>query len=108
MFSRKPTKILAAGTAAAVVAAGTAAAAVVVGAYAIVNSTSHGAAASANAAPFRQNGPRGQLGQGQQPGQANQRSVGQVPQGWHSGSGTIVTGAAADRAKAVAVASYPG
>ena len=38
----------------------------------------------------------------------NQQVVGQVPQGWQSGSGTIVTGAAADEAKAVAVAAYPG
>jgi hypothetical protein len=38
----------------------------------------------------------------------NQTVVGQVPQGWQSGSGTIITGAAADRAQAVAVAAYPG
>jgi hypothetical protein len=39
---------------------------------------------------------------------ANQTIVGQVPQGWQSGSGTIITGAAADQAQAVAVAAYPG
>jgi hypothetical protein len=39
---------------------------------------------------------------------ANQRVVGQVPPGWQSGSGTIITGAAADQATAVAVAAYPG
>jgi hypothetical protein len=38
----------------------------------------------------------------------NQTVVGQVPQGWQSGSGTIITGAAADQAEAVAVAAYPG
>lgn len=38
----------------------------------------------------------------------NQTVVGQVPQGWQSGSGTIITGAAADHAQAVAVAAYPG
>jgi len=39
---------------------------------------------------------------------AGQQVVGQLPQGWQSGSGTIITGAAADRAQAVAVATYPG
>jgi hypothetical protein len=39
---------------------------------------------------------------------ANQTAVGQVPPDWQSGSGTIVTGVAADQAKAVAVAAYPG
>jgi hypothetical protein len=41
-------------------------------------------------------------------GDSNQRVVGQVPQGWHSGSGAIITGAAADKTKAVAIAKYPG
>jgi hypothetical protein len=88
MFSRKLTRSVAIGTAAIAVA---------IGAYAIVNSgSSNGASGTANAAPFAQ------------PGQNNQRVVGEVPQGWHSGSGTIITGAAADEAKAVAVAKYPG
>jgi hypothetical protein len=34
--------------------------------------------------------------------------VGQVPQGWTAGSGTIVTGTVANKAKAAAVAVYPG
>jgi hypothetical protein len=88
MFSRKLTRSVAIGTAAIAVA---------IGAYAIVNSGSgNGSSGTANAAPFAQ------------PGQNNQRVVGEVPQGWHSGSGTIITGAAADKAKAVAVAKYPG
>jgi hypothetical protein len=88
MFSRKLTRSVAIGTAAIAVA---------IGAYAIVNSgSSNGASGTANAAPFAQ------------PGHNNQRVVGEVPQGWHSGSGTIITGAAADKAKAVAVAKYPG
>ena len=88
MFSRKLTTAIAIGTAA--VAAG-------IGAYAIAHSSSgNGASGTANAAPFTQ------------PGQNNQRVVGQVPQGWHSGSGTIITGASADKAEAVAVANYPG
>ena len=90
MFSQKLTIPIAVGAAA--IAAG-------IGAYALVNSGSgNGASGTANAAPFA----------AAQPGQSNQRVVGQVPQGWHSGSGTIITGAAADKAKAVAVAKYPG
>jgi hypothetical protein len=79
------------------IAIGVAALAVAIGAYAIGNShSSTGASGTANAArPLAQ------------PGQ-NQRAVGQVPQGWHSGSGTIITGVAANKAKAVAVAKYPG
>jgi hypothetical protein len=34
--------------------------------------------------------------------------VGQVPQGWNARSGTLVTGTAANKAKAAAVAAYPG
>src|SRR5438105_2974976 len=68
------------------IAIGTAAIAVAIGAYATV---------SANAAPFTPSAP-------------NQRVVGQVPQNWHSGSGTIITGAAANKAKSIALATYPG
>ncbi len=89
MFSQKLTTSIAIGAAA--IAAG-------IGAYAIVNSGSgNGGSGTANAAPFAG-----------QPVQNNRRVVGQVPQGWHSGSGTIITGAAADKAKALAVAKYPG
>jgi hypothetical protein len=89
MFSRKLTRSIAFGAAAVAVA---------IGAYAIGNSSAgSGATGTANAAtPFAQRGG------------PNQRSVGQIPQGWHSGSGTIITGAAANKAKAVAVAEYPG
>jgi hypothetical protein len=87
MFSRKLTTSIAIGTAAIAVA---------IGAYAIGNSSSSNSApGTANAAPLAQ------------PGQ-NQRSVGQVPQNWHPRSGTIITGAAADKAKALALAKYPG
>jgi hypothetical protein len=88
MFSRKLTRSIAIGTAAIAVA---------LGAYAIVDSSSsNGASGTANAASLAQ------------PGQNNQRVVGQIPQGWHSGSGTIITGTAANKAKAAAVAKYPG
>jgi len=87
MFPRKLTRSIAIGTGAIAVA---------IGAYAIVNSgSSNGASGTANAATFGQ------------PGQ-NQRIVGQVPQNWHSGTGTIITGAAANEAKAAALAKYPG
>jgi hypothetical protein len=87
MFSRKLTRSIAIGTAAIAVA---------IGAYAIVNpGSSTGASGTANAATFAQ------------PGQT-QRVVGQVPQNWHSGTGTIITGAAANEAKAAALAKYPG
>jgi hypothetical protein len=78
------------------IAVGTAAVAVAIGAYALGNSSSgNGVSGTANAAPLAQPGP-------------NQRVVGQVPQNWHSGSGTIITGAAANKAKALALAKYPG
>lgn len=38
----------------------------------------------------------------------NQRVAGHIPPDWRSGTGTIITGAAADRAKAAVLASYPG
>lgn len=87
MFSRKLTRSIAIGTAAIAVA---------IGAYAIADSSSsNGTPGAANAATFAQAGQ-------------NQQVVGQVPQNWRSGTGTIITGAAADKAKAVAVAKYPG
>jgi hypothetical protein len=87
MFSRKLTRSIAAGTAAIVVA---------IGAYAIVNpSSGNGAPDTANAATSARS-------------DQNQQVVGQVPQNWRPGTGTIITGAAADEAKAVALAKYPG
>jgi hypothetical protein len=87
MLSRKLTMSIAIGTAAIAVA---------IGAYAIVNSgSSNGASAAANAATFATQGQ-------------NQRAVGRVPQNWRPGTGAIITGAAADKAKAVALAKYPG
>ncbi len=87
MFSRKLSRSSAIGTAAIAVA---------IGAYAIVNSgSSNGASGTANAAALAQ------------PGQ-NQRVVGQVPQDWRPGTGTMIAGAAADKAKTVALAKYPG
>jgi len=36
------------------------------------------------------------------------KQVGQVPANWSAGTGTLVTGEAANKAKAAAVAAYPG
>ena len=81
------------------IAAGVAAIAVASGGYAIANS---GSSSSVHAAtvgkviPFQ----RGQ------PSAAT--PVGQVPANFTPGTGTIVTGTAADKAKAAALAAYPG
>ena len=92
------------------IAAGAAAVAVAIGGYAVTNSNSSNAASdSANGATVSANGAtvakvvpfhRGQPGPS--------KVVGQVPANWSPGTGTIVTGAAANKAKAAAVAAYPG
>jgi len=38
----------------------------------------------------------------------NQRVEGQIPENWRPGTGTIVTGDAADKATAAALVKYPG
>ena len=86
MFSPKLTRFVAAGAAAVAVA---------IGGFAIGNSGSGNGASATTNAP-----------QAAAPSQASQS--GQVPQNWRPGTGTIITGAAADKAKAVAVAKYPG
>ena len=81
------------------IAAGTAAIAVAIGGFAIADSGSSGSANAATAGkviPFQ----RGQ------PSPATK--VGQVPASFSAGTGTIITGTAADKAKAAAVAAYPG
>ena len=83
------------------IAAGAAAIALAIGGYAIADSGSS-SSANANAAtagkviPFQQG----------QPSPATK--VGQVPASFSAGTGTIITGTAADKAKAAAVAAYPG
>jgi hypothetical protein len=96
IVSRKPTRFIAIGIAAIVVA---------IGAYALASSNSgNGASGAANAATVTQpSGPNQPQASG-----PNQRAVGQIPAGWHPRSGMIITGAAADKAKAVAIAKYPG
>lgn len=39
---------------------------------------------------------------------SNERVEGRVPENWRPGTGTIITGEAADKAKAAALVKYPG
>jgi hypothetical protein len=81
------------------IAAGAAAIALATGGYAIANS---GSSSSANAATVGRVVPF-------QPGQPSPATqVGQVPANFSPGSGTIVTGTAANKGKAAALAAYPG
>jgi hypothetical protein len=97
------------------IVAGTAAVAVAIGGYAIANANAgSGASSSATAPPASHTaapGP-GQPRTTPDPGAANgpvpTAVYGQVPAGWHPGSGTPVTGAAPDEAKAAALAMFPG
>jgi hypothetical protein len=81
------------------IAAGVAAIALATGGYAIANS---GSSSSANAAtagkviPFQRGEP------------SPATKVGQVPPNFSPGTGTIITGTAANKAKAAALAAYPG
>jgi hypothetical protein len=59
-------------------------------------SSSASAATTAKVIPFHRGQP------------SPAKIVGQVPPGWTAGSGTIVTGTAANKAKAAALAAYPG
>ncbi len=93
MFSRKLTRSIAVGAAAIALGGG---------AFGIVSATSGSGSGTASAAttakviPFHRGQP------------SPSKVVGQVPQGWSAGSGTPVTGTAANKAKAAAVAAYPG
>jgi hypothetical protein len=99
MFPQKLTRFIAAGAAAIVVA---------IGAYAIVNwSSDNGVAGSANAATLAQSSQPSRIGHAAQ-SSPNQRVVGQIPKNWRPGTGTIITGAAANKAKAAARTKYPG
>jgi hypothetical protein len=114
MLSNKLTKFIAAGAAAVAVATG---------GLAIANSNSSngtsGTATAAQTAPA-QAGPRAQTGASGQAGvpakgsggawaPAGAGAFGQVPKGWSPGTGTIITGAAADKAKTSAIAAnYSG
>jgi len=81
------------------IAAGIAVIAVAIGGYAIAasgSSSSGGAATAGEVIPFDRGNP------------SPATQVGQIPPNFSEGSGTIITGAEADRAKAAALAAYPG
>jgi hypothetical protein len=108
MFSRKLTRSIAAGAAAVAVA---------VGGVAIGNSSSSNGAGTATAAQTTATSqtaaPAAPPSQPLTPGQPHAASqptrAGQIPKGWTAGSGTVITGAAADQAKAAALAAgYKG
>jgi hypothetical protein len=92
IFSRrKLTTSIAAGAAALAVAIG--------GGIAIVDSGSSSSASAATVGkvvPFTRGQPTAAT------------PVGQIPAGFKDGSGTLITGTAADKAKAAAAAAYPG
>ena len=104
MFSRKLTRLVGAG--AAIVA-------IAIGGFAIGNASAGSSpSGTANATPLAQPGqtpgfgPRsGQPSVGSQPSQA--QTVGQILKGWRPGTGTIITGRAADQATAAARTKYP-
>src|SRR5437588_710968 len=81
------------------IAAGAAAITLALGGYAIADS---GSSSSANAATVGEVVPfhRGQP--------SPSKVVGRVPANWSAGTGTIMAGRAADKAKATALAAYPG
>ena len=90
MSSRKLTKPITIGGVSLILLAG--------GGYGIVNANSVNGSntATAKVIPFDRGNP------------SPAKVVGQVPQGWTAGSGKIATGTAATKAKAAAIAAYPG
>jgi hypothetical protein len=81
------------------IAAGVAAIALATGGYTIANSgssTSASAATAGKVIPFDRGNP------------SPATKVGQIPPNFTDGSGTLITGTAADKAKAAALAAYPG
>jgi hypothetical protein len=81
------------------IAAGVAAIALATGGYAIANSGSSSGANAATAGkviPFQRGQP------------SSATPVGQVPANFTPGTGTLITGTVADKAKAAALAAYPG
>ena len=81
------------------IAAGAAVVALALGGYAVTNSasgTGASAATTGKVIPFTRGQP------------SPAKPIGQVPSNWTAGDGTIVTGAAANKAKAAALAAYAG
>jgi hypothetical protein len=106
MFSRKLTRFVAAGGAAVAVA---------IGGFAIANSSSNSSASGtataaqvAGSHPGARSAASGIAPAPHAGAQAQTAKSGQLPPNWRPGTGTIITGAAADKAKAVALSKYTG
>jgi len=107
MYSNKTRRLVATGMAAIVLAAG---------GLAVANSSSGNgspAATTTARAPAPPEGGQPRTGANAPPqtpatAAAQVAKSGTLPPGWTPGSGTLITGAAADKAKAVATAKYPG
>jgi hypothetical protein len=103
MFSRRLTRWIAAGAATI---------AVTIGAYAYNSSSGSSTSGAASATPAAHvapgPGPRTNPAPGAANGPVPTAVYGQVPRAWHPGSGKPITGAAADNAKAAALAMFPG
>jgi hypothetical protein len=98
MISKKLTRSIAVGAAAVAVA---------VGGVAIGNAGSSNGGGTATAAQAPASTVTAPPSQPLTPGQPHAASTpsqsGQIPKGWTAGSGTVITGASADKAKAAAV-----
>jgi hypothetical protein len=90
------------------IAAGTAAIAIGVGGFAIAGSGSSGGASAATVGASAATPTAGKVIPFNQGSPTPATPVGQVPANFTDGSGTLVTGTAADKAKAAAAAAYPG
>jgi hypothetical protein len=96
-------KIWSSRTLTRLVAAGAASVALAFGGYAIADSgSSNGVSSSASAAVS------GKVIPFQRGVQGSSKKVGRVPANWTAGSGTLVTGEAANKAKAAAEAAFRG
>jgi len=87
------------------IAVGAVAVAVAIGGFAIGDS---GSSSSANASSGASAATLGKVIPFQQGQPSPATPVGQVPANFNPGTGTIITGTAADKAKAAALAVYPG
>ncbi|MFL5825599.1 MAG: hypothetical protein ACJ76V_03655 [Thermoleophilaceae bacterium] len=87
------------------IAAGLAAVAIASGGYAISNS---GSSTSASASASTSTATAGKVIPFDRGNPSPATKVGQVPSDFSPGAGTIVTGTAANKAKAAAMAAYPG
>jgi hypothetical protein len=87
------------------IAAGASAIALATGGYAIANS---GSSSSANTSASASTATAGKVVPFKRGQPSPATPVGQVPANFNPGTGTIITGTAANKAKAAAQAAYPG